>query len=110
MTKKKSKRKHQRARSLESYSKLLRKQGFQQDPLLQDPKDADVTFIKKLPDGSRLHLRVKEGRDWINVEEHRDKSDPSRYPVSHVLDVLLDDPKHTKYRVPLRKPEKKKRT
>jgi len=39
----------------------FRGRDYQQDPLLQFRKDADVTFVKLLPDGRRIHVRVKEG-------------------------------------------------
>ena len=107
---KKSKRERVPPLSLGGFETYLRNRGFQIDPPLQDPQDADLTASKPLPDGSRLHLRVKEGTNWLNVEEHRDSSDPSRSPIGHVInDVFLNEPETTKYRILKRKFIKKTR-
>jgi len=108
----KEKKKPKRAKlppmTLKGYDTFLRNQGFRPDPVLQGPSDADHTYVKPLPNGSRLHLEVKKGRKYINIEEHTDKIDPGRSPIGHfVKDVLLDEPKHSKYRIPLRKKKKK---
>lgn len=105
----KSKRERLPPQTLESFDTYLRNRGFQPDPPLEDPQDADRTYAKPLPDGSRLHIRVKKGRQYLNIEEHRDNFDPNRYPLGHVLgDVIFEEPEHKKYRFKLRKPKKKK--
>ena len=93
-------------KSLETY---YRNRGYRPNPLLEDRGDADLTFVKPLPDGRRIHLRIKERRDYLNVEQHIDSSDPGRNPIGHVIkDVLLDEPRHEKFRIKKIKRKKKK--
>lgn len=95
----KSKRERLPPQTLKSLDAYFRNRGFQPDPLLEDPQNADKTYAKPLPDGSRLHIRVKKGRKYLNVEEHIDSADPNRNPIGHLIgDVLLDGPTHKKYR------------
>ena len=109
MVKKKPKSKRPRLppmtlKGLESY---YRNRGYSPNPPLEDRKDADLTLVKPLPDGSRMHLRIKKGRKYLNIEEHRDKVDPKRDALGHfVEDVLINGVPHYKYRIPLRKKKK----
>jgi hypothetical protein len=106
----KSKRERLPPQTLESLDSYFRNRGYQPDSLLEDPQDADKTYVKPLPNGSRLHIRVKKGRKYLNVDEHIDSSDPSRSPIGHLIgDVFLDEPTHKKYRINLRKKKKGKR-
>jgi len=107
---KKSKRERLPPQTLQSFDTYLRNRGFRPDPLLEDPKDADKTYVKPLPKGQRQHIRVKKGRTYLTVEEHIDKEDPGRSMVGHFLtDMLFDEPESKVYRLRLKKPAKKKR-
>ena len=95
--------------TLGSFDSYLRNRGFKPSPLLEDPQGADKTYVKPLPNGSRLHIRVTEGRKYLNIDEHIDRSDPNRNPIGHIIgDVILDEPTHKKYRIKLRKKKKGK--
>jgi hypothetical protein len=95
--------------TMDGLEKYYRNRGYSPNPLLEDRQDADLTFVKPLPDGRRMHLRINKGRKYINIEEHVDKADPNRNPIGHIFDdVLSDDVKHEKYRIPLRKKRPKK--
>jgi hypothetical protein len=90
--------------NLKGVSTYYRKRGYSPDPLLEDKEDADLTFVKPLPDGRRIHVRVKEGREYIHGEEHIDRVDPNRDPIGHLVgDVLIDGVPHHKFKILKRK-------
>ena len=95
--------------SLKGIETYYRNRGYRPNPILEDKEGADITFVKPLPDGRRIHVRVKEGRQYLTHEVHIDKTDPGRSLLGHIIDdVLLDEPSHQKYRTPRRKSKKKK--
>jgi len=97
--------------TLQGVITYYRNRGYQQDPLLEDRKDADVTFRKPLPNGSRIHVRVKEGSKWLHVEQHIDSADPERDPIGHFVDdVVLGEIKHDKYKIRKRKTRSRRTT
>ena len=96
--------------NLKGVETYYRKRGFRPNPILEDKQNADLSLVKPLPDGRRIHIRVKEGRDWLNFEQHIDRADPGRTPIGHLVgDVLIGDTTHEKFRVRKRKPKKKRK-
>jgi hypothetical protein len=96
--------------NLQGIETYYRNLGYRPNPTLEDRGDADVTFVKPLPDGRRKHVRVKKGTKYFTHETHIDKTDPGRNPVGHILnDVLLDEPRHEKFRTPVKKKQKTRR-
>ena len=87
--------------NLEGVSTYYRKRGYSPEPVLEDKKDADLTFAKPLPDGRRKHVRVKEGRKYLHIEEHIDRVDPNRDPIGHLVqDVFaIDEVPHRKFKI-----------
>lgn len=97
--------------TLDGIETYYRNRGYRPNPFLEEKEDADITFVKPLPNGSRIHVRVHEGTKYFTHEVHIDKTDPGRSPVGHILnDVLTDDVEHQKFRTPKRKTQKKRKT
>ena len=93
-------------KGVETYYRNL---GYKSDPVLETKSDADLTFVKPLPDGRRIHVRVKKGTKYFTHSSHIDKTDPGRSMIGHLLnDVLLDKPKHQEFRTPIRKKRSKR--
>ena len=90
--------------NMKGVSTYYRRRGYSPNPLLADDGDADLTFAKPLPDGRRIHVRVKEGRKYIHGEQHIDKVDPNRDPIGHFIDdVIIDGVPHFKWKIPKKK-------
>ena len=90
--------------NLDGVSTYFRNRGYSPEPLLEDKGDADLTFVKPLPDGRRILVRVKEGRKYITIEQHIDKVDPDRDLLGHLIeDVIINGVQHSKYRILKRK-------
>jgi len=95
-------------KGIETYYRNL---GYQPNPVLENKGDSDISFVKPLPDGRRKHVRVKKGTKYFTHEVHIDKTDPGRNPLGHIIDdVLLEEPEHQKFRTPIKKKQKKKRS
>jgi len=95
-----------------NFKDRFRRRGFRQDPKLELKKGADVTFVKPLPDGRRLHIRIWRKRDHYLTEVHIDRKDPRRNPIGHLIyDVILGDIEHKYHKTKrIGKREKKKIT
>lgn len=65
---------------------MLRKKGYQQDPLLAEQKGTFTNMVKPLPNGSRIHVQVRKGSKKIQIESHIDEYDPVRNPIGHLLE------------------------
>jgi len=85
--------------TLEGIISYHRGRGWEQDPSLEEKQESQlVSFVKPLPDGSRLHRRVFKGKKYFTIREHKDTSDPKRDPIGHVQDILIP-PKHKIIRI-----------
>ena len=83
----------------EGISEYYRERGFREDPLLELKDRRSVTsFVKPLPDGSRLHLRVYKGRKYYTIDRHIDSYDPGRKYLMHLIDFIRPA-RHERFRV-----------
>ncbi|MDR2203988.1 MAG: hypothetical protein LBE76_06820 [Nitrososphaerota archaeon] len=86
---------------------LFLNKGYHPNPVYQwDDENAIMTFEKPLPDGSRLHVRVYEHRDYFEIKEHIDKYDPNR-TLEHVFEWFVEIPDIISY---IQKRKRKRKT
>lgn len=95
--------------SAEGISEYYRERGFRENPLLELPDKKKVTsFVKPLPDGRRIHIRVYKGRKYYTIDKHIDSYDPGRHPINHLIDFIFPA-KHYKIRVRRRDYKRRRR-
>jgi len=95
--------------NLQGVETYYRNLGYRPNPVLENKGDADITFVKPLPDGRRKHIKVKKGTKYFTHTVHIDKTDPGRNIIGHVIDdVLLGEPRHQKFRTPIKKKRNKR--
>ncbi|MEM3872785.1 MAG: hypothetical protein QXE05_09520 [Nitrososphaeria archaeon] len=84
--------------TLESIDEYHRSRGWK-EPELEEKQQGQIrSYVKPLPDGSRLHRRVFRGRKYYTIVEHKDGVDPERNPLGHLQDIVIP-PKHYTYRI-----------
>lgn len=82
--------------TLDGIRDYYRQRGYQEDPPLETKEPGQVaSFAKPLPDGSRLHVRVKQGRKRYTIDSHKDSADPNKDPIGHIQDIVFS-PVHKK--------------
>jgi hypothetical protein len=64
----------------------LRNRGFQPDPILAEQKGSFRNFVKPLPNGERIHIQVRNGREYLQIESHIDEFDPKRSMIGHFFE------------------------
>jgi len=84
--------------SLESIDEYHRNKGWRKPELEEKQQGQILSYVKPLPDGSRLHARVFRGRKYYTIVEHKDSADPERNPLGHLQDIVIPPEAH-KYRV-----------
>lgn len=89
--------------NFEAILTMLRNKGFQQDPLLAEKKGSFTNIVKHLPNGSRIHVQVRDGRDFIQIESHIDEFDPNQSVVGALGHLLEDKKRHSVRKIKKRK-------
>ncbi len=87
----------------------LRHRGYRINPNLEDNKHARFTYDKPLPNGSRIHGEVHDGRKTLTIKEHIDKKDPYRDPIGHLLEDCTTKIRNTCTTIPKMKKRRRKK-
>lgn len=93
--------------TLEGLETYLRRKGYRINPILQaDKTGALFTFDKPLPDRSRIHGAVFNGRNYFTIKQHIDSSNPYSDPIGHLLADCTTSIRNQISKVPKRKTKK----
>ena len=61
------------------------RRGYRKGPILAWPSGAARSFVKPLPGGERLHVKVEERPRHFKITTHVDQHDPGRDWLGHAL-------------------------
>src|SRR5260370_34850658 len=71
--------------TLEGIDTYHSRRGYRKDPVLAWPEGARRSYVKPLPDGRRIHVRVYEHARHFKIRTHIDHRDPGRDLLGHAL-------------------------
>src|SRR5690242_13396379 len=83
--------------SLEGIAKHYADRGYQADPGLESDEGQVASFVHKIPDGRRVHVKVFRGPKYYTVDKHIDSADPEVNPIGHIQDIVFS-PDHRRTR------------
>src|SRR5215470_6163800 len=71
--------------TLEGIAPYYSRRGFRRNPIMAWSEGADRNYVKPLPDGRRMHVRVYQFPRHFKIRTHIDHYDPGKDAIGHVL-------------------------